>query len=237
MPPQDINKRLLLRELGQARTPGKVSTLPNALFLRVDKEMGNIPQLIRTLEHAYFQKNTREVASTLNALRLKVSDSAAEISSKNCRAFVECRGEVILLAMLRSPPPDGGPAPRMSPWPSLSSVFSYKPFAIQNQCMSILRDVSYSSVNLATLLGEDDKLLTFLFGLLHDSRTFEDAESLIEEVLPSRINPFNLSNVPGLFSLIRGFGKRHLGLFCRIVAMLIFASSCCKIVRAEGLPS
>jgi hypothetical protein len=117
-----------------------------------------------------------------------------------------------------------------------------------NDALQALRDLVYFIPSLVTDEALDDSgdFLPFLFTLLSQDPCFDNAASLIEEILsfmsqssqpsPSpgeapcytptgRIRPastFFLGNVPDLYFLWRSLSCRQLAHFCRILALLIF---------------
>lgn len=89
---------------------------------------------------------------------------------------------------------------------------------IHNKC----RELSFSHFNVAETLSQNDHLITFLFTLLSDSKTFDGAIGLLEEILGAREDTYDLSLVPNFNSLVRGMSKSQLGIFCRVLAMVVF---------------
>jgi hypothetical protein len=71
-------------------------------------------------------------------------------------------------------------------------------------------------------LGANDRFIVFLFSLLADAKTFDAAIGLIEEVLGAKEDTFDLSRVPNFNALVRGMSKGQLGVFCRVLAMVVF---------------
>ncbi len=73
-------------------------------------------------------------------------------------------------------------------------------------------------------LASKDQFIVFLFSLLTDSSTFDIAVSLLEEILGAKEDTFDLSLVPGFHALVQSMSETHLGIFCRVLAMVVFES-------------
>lgn len=86
----------------------------------------------------------------------------------------------------------------------------------------INRELCFTHPNVGEWLSEDDRLITFLFSLLADARTFDAAIGLLEEVLGAKEETFDLARVPGFNALVRGMSDSQLGIFCRVLAMVVF---------------
>ena len=132
-----------------------------------------------------------------------------------------------------------------------TSVVSNKLASCWNEVLASLRELVYALpvlVENGTIL-DGGKFVPFLFTLLSHDTCFDSAATLIEEILsllshspPAPTPPdeapidgeyrsstfvvpvstFFLGNVPGLYSLWRGFSCRQLAHFCRILALLVF---------------
>eukprot|EP01112_Ceratiomyxa_fruticulosa_P018786 TRINITY_DN6059_c0_g1_i1.p1 TRINITY_DN6059_c0_g1~~TRINITY_DN6059_c0_g1_i1.p1 ORF type:complete len:940 (+),score=211.94 TRINITY_DN6059_c0_g1_i1:135-2954(+) len=214
---ENLVNGLLSRELG-LKSYKKISQLPSDLFKRVDAKLGGIPTLLKDLENAYRECNTKVVTSCLHTLHRKTAELGTPQFDNNRNFFMSSDGHVIVLKILLDPYMG-----KKSRDQSSSSVDSTKEYnKIRNQCLSILREVSYTNLVLANRISSDNNLIIFLFGLLSNHHLFDPTVSLLEEILPTRSSPFDLGSVPQFYNLLNGFSKTELGLFCRVVAMLVF---------------
>lgn len=111
----------------------------------------------------------------------------------------------------------------------------------------ILRELCYFSANLAFQLCDKDGLIVYLFQLMGDSKFFDNASGLAEEILAVREESFDLSLVrmfprhalmPSralrnltrfgcVFSahfhdIAQSLSSRQLAFFCRVLALVVF---------------
>lgn len=88
--------------------------------------------------------------------------------------------------------------------------------------MAILRELCFTHPQVGEWLGANDTFIVFLFSLLGEAKTFDAAIGLLEEVLGAKTDTFDLSLVPEFNALVRGMSKGQLGIFCRVLAMVVF---------------
>ncbi|DAZ98961.1 TPA: hypothetical protein N0F65_000493 [Lagenidium giganteum] len=94
--------------------------------------------------------------------------------------------------------------------------------AILNDAMGILRELCYFSLNLAKQLCDKDGLIVYLFQLMEETKFFDNAAGLVEEILAVREESFDLSTIPRLHTIMQSFSSRQLAFFCRVLALVIF---------------
>jgi hypothetical protein len=92
---------------------------------------------------------------------------------------------------------------------------------VWNEILVILREVTYAIPTLSDQIF-DSQHIVFFFTLLHHHSVFENAMNLLEEVLSSRLETFNLSLIPRIYSLISNFSVRQFAHFCRVLSLVIF---------------
>lgn len=67
--------------------------------------------------------------------------------------------------------------------------------AILNDAMGVLRELCYFSANLAYQLCDKDGLIVYLFQLMGETKYFDGAAGLVEEILAVREESFDLSRI------------------------------------------
>jgi hypothetical protein len=90
-----------------------------------------------------------------------------------------------------------------------------------NGLLVTLREVAFVVPSLSEKIFNDDHIV-FLFTLLSHHSLFDNTMNLLEEIIATRPQVFNLSLVPNLFDLIEKFNSRTLSHFCRLISMLVF---------------
>ncbi|KAL7689068.1 putative short transient receptor potential channel 4-associated protein [Plasmopara halstedii] len=91
-----------------------------------------------------------------------------------------------------------------------------------NDTMAILRELCYFSSNLAIQLCDKDGLVVYLFQLMGDTRYFDNASGLVEEILAVRDEAFDLTRVPSFHTVLQSLSSRQLAFFCRVLALVVF---------------
>ena len=111
---------------------------------------------------------------------------------------------------------------------------------LRKECLVLLRDLCYATPLLSEQLCSQRSFIVFLFSLMRNQNTFDEAVGLTEEVLAFRGEIFNLSLVPDFEGLINSFSKRQMAFFCRVLALVVFEpedrpSEELKITKAADL--
>ncbi|TYZ65300.1 hypothetical protein PybrP1_002308 [[Pythium] brassicae (nom. inval.)] len=94
--------------------------------------------------------------------------------------------------------------------------------AILNDAMGVLRELCYFSAELAYQLCDKDGLIVYLFQLMAETKYFDGAAGLVEEILAVREESFDLSRIPNFLSIMQSFSSRQLAFFCRVLALVVF---------------
>jgi hypothetical protein len=92
---------------------------------------------------------------------------------------------------------------------------------IWNVALVTLRELISSIQNIGDSMFSTTHIV-FLFNLLNYPSVFENSLNLIEEILATRTDIFNLRLVPNLHNIIKSFTTRQLSHFCRALALLLF---------------
>lgn len=92
---------------------------------------------------------------------------------------------------------------------------------VWNEILVILREVCFAIPSLT------DKVfgiphIVFLFTMLSHQSLFDNTMNLLEDVLASRDDTFQLSLIPNAYSLFNKFSARQLAHFCRVLSLLLF---------------
>jgi len=92
---------------------------------------------------------------------------------------------------------------------------------VWNDVLVILREITISLPSVAEK-AFDNKDIVFFFSLLSHRNVFDNTMNLLEEILASREETFNLASVPNFFSIIGNFSARQLSHFCRVLSLVLF---------------
>jgi hypothetical protein len=188
---------------------------------RLGESFNDIATHIKALRSAIEAVKLADIQYALRMIFSKIMESY--IPEQSClslerkqqrEVFVALGGMHLLLRLFEKPfsEPDGRSMP--------ASVVN-RHSELWNECLMILREVSYSIPTLSEQLF-GDKHIVFLFTLLVHRSVFENCVSLLEEILAVRIDTFSLALIPDLFVLIAKFSARQLGHFCRVLSLVLF---------------
>jgi hypothetical protein len=64
--------------------------------------------------------------------------------------------------------------------------------------------------------------MVFFFTMLQHQPLFDNTMNLLEEILATREDTFQLSLIPDFYGLIGKFSARHLAHFCRVLSLVVF---------------
>jgi hypothetical protein len=90
-----------------------------------------------------------------------------------------------------------------------------------NEVLVIIRELIVTVPGLTERLLSDQHMV-FLFTMLSHQGVFDNVMNILEEVLASREDTFNLGSIPQFYSLVENFSSRHLAHFCRVLSLLVF---------------
>jgi hypothetical protein len=130
--------------------------------------------------------------------------------------FIEIGGVAALLQLFEKPWSD--PDARMT-----NTHHLQRKSELWNEVLVIVREIAFA-VPTASLHYLGTNHIVYLFTLLSHSCVFENSINLLEEVLSSRIETFDLSLVPDLYSLLSKFSCRQMAHFCRVLSLTVFES-------------
>jgi len=108
--------------------------------------------------------------------------------------------------------------------------------AIQNECLSLLRELAFSISPVAEWLSGYSDFIGFLFTLMKQKSTFDNAVGLVEEILASK-DIYDLHLIPSFDTLVLSFSTRQLAFFCRVLALVIFLPDQLHIEHSNVLKS
>ncbi|KAJ1437421.1 hypothetical protein B484DRAFT_416580 [Ochromonadaceae sp. CCMP2298] len=212
---------LHLRELGHR--PWRIPELSKASAKQMDEEYSGIAGFVGSLRAAVVAVDWDEVEVVVGDIIVALLDNsnvnqlfAVTPKKKLQRECFVLLGGLDLLLQLFQPPFVSHPDARhIRPEEVLRKA------EIWNEIVVILREVSFAIPSLADKQFKSGQMV-FFFTLLSHQSVFDNTMNLLEEVLASRDDTFQLSLVPDFHQLVRKFSARQLAHFCRVLSLLLF---------------
>jgi hypothetical protein len=188
----------------------------------INSEYGNMIKYLSALKLAMNSKVWDDIDTTFADVMMTILDSTDPeqmytVTDKKAqqREFFVLSGGLQLLLEFFSPPFVKKDARDMS------SITVKQKNEFFNGLLVTLREVAFAVPSLSEKIFDDDHIV-FLFTLLSHHSLFDNTMNLLEEIIATRPEVFNLSLVPNLFGLIEKFNSRTLSHFCRLFSMLVF---------------
>lgn len=232
----NLASMLAARECGK-RGLRTLAHLPAGVQKRLNKEYDNLPALVLSLAETHLKGNLPHVRERIKRASESLGENMVREGSSLRENFVLFGGAQVVVRCLQVPV-DAGEAPH-SGWrgeqPQEKSVWE-----LRKDCLVLLRDLCYATPVLSEHLCSQRSFIVFLFSLMRNQSTFDEAVGLTEEVLAFRGEIFNLSSVPDFEGLVNSFSKRQMAFFCRVLALVVFEpedrpSEELKITKAADL--
>lgn len=231
------NLALMLRNRecgGRLRT---LAQLPAGVQRRLNREYDDLPGLVLSLAETHLKGDIVLVWDGIRRASDMLAVSMAGQDSSLRENFVMLGGAQSVVLCLQVPvnaeeAKHGG---WRGPVAQEKSVW-----ALRKECLLLLRDLCYATPVLSEQLCSQRSFIVFLFSLMRQQNTFDEAVGLTEEVLAFRGEIFNLSLVPDFAGLVNSFSKRQMAFFCRVLALVVFEpedrpSEELKITKATDL--
>jgi Trpc4-associated protein len=226
------------RECG-VRTVRTLGHLPNGVQKRLNSEYDNLPNLVLTLAETHLKGDLAMVHDKIK----KVSDllnanMAGDGNGNSLREnFVLFGGAHVVVRCLQVPV--NAEEAKHSGWRGALAQ-EKDVWDLRKECLVLLRDLCYVTPVLSEQLCSQPNFIVFLFSLMRNQSTFDEAVGLTEEVLAFRGEIFNLSLVPDFEGLVNSLSKRQMAFFCRVLALVVFEpedrpSEELKITKASDL--
>jgi hypothetical protein len=228
---------LAARECGSHRLR-TLSHLPAGVCGRLNKEYDNLPGLVLSLADTHLSGNLQQVRERLKRVSDSLGDGMGTREGSTPREhFVLFGGAQALLRCLQVPVNET--EARHSGWRG-EQLPEKSVWDLRKECLVLLRDLCYATPVLSEQLCSQRSFIVFLFSLMRNQNTFDEAVGLTEEVLAFRGEIFNLSLVPDFEGLVSSFSKRQMAFFCRVLALVVFEpedrpSEELKITKAADL--
>lgn len=216
---RNIVANLNNRSIG--RSSFRYDCLDKGILKRVDSSLNRIADNSESLRTSLKKSKTGFTADIKEAVEHLISDllmpaggeQAFEITplkKQERETFVLIGGFDLLLQFLGN----------RNPKKVQSSQFRVNS-NIWDEILVILREISFAIPTLADRLFSTEHII-FLFNLLRQKVIFENTMNLLEEVLSSRTDTFNLGLVPGFHDLLHNFSSREMAHFCRLLSLVLF---------------
>ena len=92
---------------------------------------------------------------------------------------------------------------------------------IRMYCLDILHAACLAVENIALTIGKHDHLISYLFTIMEDRKTFLNASTLLEELLAVNRKIVDLSNIDNLQTLVSSLRDASFPGFCRILSTAV----------------
>ena len=206
------------RECGQ-RSLRTLAALPLGVQGRLNREHDKLSSLVLSLAQARLQGNLALVRDQMKRVSEFLGVNMPGEGNTVRESFVLFGGAQVVVQCLQVPV-DAEEA-RNSGWRGpLGPAKSV--WELRKECLVLLRDLCFSVPALSEQLCSHRSFIVFLFSLMRDQNTFDEAVGLTEEVLAFRGEIFSLANVPDFEGLVTSFSKRQMAFFCRVLALVVF---------------
>lgn len=211
--------------------------LPQPMLKRLNRDYENLPDLVLALADTHMKGDLvllrDKVKRTADVLGVSIPGEGSAMREN----FVLFGGAEVVVRCLQVPV-DAEEA-RHSGWRGPLGPEKHV-WELRKECLVLLRDLCYATPLLSEQLCSQRSFIVFLFSLMRNQTTFDEAVGLTEEVLAFRGEIFNLSLVPDFEGLINSFSKRQMAFFCRVLALVVFEpedrpSEELKITKASDL--
>jgi Trpc4-associated protein len=224
------------RECG-VRTVRTLGHLPNGVQKRLDREYDNLPNFVLTLAETHLKGDLAMVRDKIRKVSDVLNVNMAGDGNSLRENFVLFGGAHVVVRCLQVPV--NSEEAKHSGWRGALAQEKIV-WDLRKDCLGLLRDLCYGTPVLSEQLCSQPNFIVFLFSLMRNQSTFDEAVSLTEEVLAFRGEIFNLSLVPDFEGLVKSFSKRQMAFFCRVLALVVFEpedrpSEELKITKASDL--
>ena len=236
-------KELRHREIGYVnklatrKLPKTINNALNQNFQKIHEVTNGLAAIIDSCSRAPQVDNNKwiEIGKAVNQLITTILDNtnpdlvfSISPSKREQREIFVCLGGMHLLLRLFRLPFCESDCRKVLP-----DIFQQRS-EIWNEILVILREVCFAVPPIADSIFSKDHIVT-LFTMLSHQPIFENAMTLLEEVLAVRVETFNLSEIPKFYSLIEKFSSRQLSHFCRVLALVLFEPEDRQIMECSQL--
>jgi hypothetical protein len=219
----DLDNLLFRREIGLIHSVNPLTHYFNRTKKHKDHPFQVVASLVTTLKNSLVKPgNWTEVEYAVAGILTRILDSSnadtmfavTPTRAQEREYFIRIGGVDALLQLFSKPWSD--PDARMT-----STTHLHRKSELWNEVLVILREVAYALPTSSTYFFGMNHII-FLFTMLSHESVFENSLNLLEEILASRSDTFDLVQVPELESLIAKFTTRQLSHFCRILSLTLF---------------
>lgn len=212
---------LTKRELGYCSWT--LPSLEKSSNRKLDSEFDGTPSFLATLKSAVHRNDWEDIEASVGDVILNLLDNSSESQLFNVtpkkrqqrEQFVLGGGIEVLLRLFRPPYLQHKDARGIPP-----SEVRLKS-EVWNEILVILREVAFAIPTLSDKVFNTEEMI-FFFTMLHHQPVFDNTMNLLEEILASREDTFQLSLVPNFYTLIGNFSARQLAHFCRVLSLVLF---------------
>jgi len=209
---------LAARECG-GRTARALHQLPASVHRSLNREYDNLPSLVLSLAEVHQQGDIARLREKIKRISDVLGVSMTGDWNTLRENFVLFGGAQVVVRCLQVPV--NAEEAKFSGWRgALAQEKSV--WDLRKECLLLLRDLCYATPVLSEQLCSQRSFILFLFSLMRNQSTFDEAVGLTEEVLAFRGEIFNLSLVPDFEGLVNCFSKRQMAYFCRVLALVVF---------------
>jgi hypothetical protein len=211
---------LAARECG-GRSARALHQLPQGVQRRLNCEYDKLPSLVLSLAEVHQHGDIALLREKIKRVSDVLGVSMMGDWSALRENFVLFGGAQVVVRCLQVPV--NAEEAQFNGWRgTLAQVQEKSVWELRKDCLLLLRDLCYAAPALSEQLCSHRNFILFLFSLMRNQSTFDEAVGLTEEVLAFRGEIFNLSLVPDFEGLINSFSKRQMAYFCRVLALVVF---------------
>lgn len=212
---------LVERELGRKRWT--LPTLSKTLNRRIDDEYKGTIACLDSLRKAVVSGRWDDAEAAVGDVIGNLLDNSNEsqlfavtpLKRQQREQFVLGGGIALLMQLFRPPFLRHSDGRKIPP-----SEVRHKS-EVWNEILVVLREVAFAIPTLSDRVFDTEQMV-FLFTMLHHQSLFDNAMNLLEEILASREDTFQLSSIPDFYGLIGKFSARQLAHFCRVLSLVLF---------------
>ena len=190
---------------------------------KIDAECRGIIGFTNSLRNAIKSNKWKDISTNVGDIILNLLDNSninqlfsVTPKKKLQRECFVIYGGIDLLLQLFQPPFVSSTDAR-----KFTTIDVTRKSEVWNEILVILREVSFAIPTLSDKIFNKNQIV-FLFTLLHHQSVFDNTMNLLEEILATREDTFQLSLIPNFYTLIGRFTARQLSHFCRVLSLLLF---------------
>eukprot|EP01116_Phalansterium_solitarium_P006144 TRINITY_DN18449_c0_g1_i1.p1 TRINITY_DN18449_c0_g1~~TRINITY_DN18449_c0_g1_i1.p1 ORF type:complete len:758 (-),score=252.57 TRINITY_DN18449_c0_g1_i1:347-2620(-) len=203
-----------------------IDDLPAGVMSRIGHvDTFSMPKFVMKLRRTD-RTDLKKLKKTIANLAQKICEYPATDATKAfSEAFVLFHGVETLLEVLwcKAGRPEGLPLYKTDDEMAHETPATRRAVhVIQGEILAILREISFMNPGIGGFLSSIPGFFDFLFTLVKRPETFDNAVSLIEEIIASGDDVYDLTIIPDVKEMLQRFSAKQLAFFCRLLALICY---------------